>query len=381
MKISVLTPDLSHNCLGRAYMLARILQRRYDVEIAGPLFGEGLWAPLAMARDVPIKSLSVRGPMTNAKVLALRNQLDGDVVYASKPRFPSYGVGLIEKLAHRSPVVLDIDDWETGFIRDARRARTRRRDVSTLLSDMVYDTTVALAENLTGLADGITVSNTFLRNRFGGVIVWHGRDTEAFRPDRVSRETARAAHDIRPEEQVVMFLGSPGPHKGVEDLIEAVRRIREPDVTLALVGLPDGTPYGAQLRSLGASALGSRFRGIGFQPFDKVPEFLAMADVVVVPQRKSLATEGQMPAKVFDAMAMGKPIVASAVADLPYVLRDCGKIVEPGAVDEISTAIQGLLADPTGAANLGRRARQRCVEEFSWDALEPILTGVFKEYA
>ena len=88
-----------------------------------------------------------------------------------------------------------------------------------------------------------------------------------------------------------------------------------------------------------------------------------------------------MPAKVFDAMAMGKPIVASAVADLPYVLRDCGKIVEPGAVDEISTAIQGLLADPTGAANLGRRARQRCVEEFSWDALEPILTGVFKEYA
>src|SRR5207237_8484274 len=225
---------------GRACMLARSLQRRYGVEIAGPLFGEGLWAPLAMARDVPIKSLSVRGPMTNAKVLALRNQLDGDVVYASKPRFPSYGVGLIEKLAHRSPVVLDIDDWETGFIRDARRARTRRRDVSTLLSDVVYDTTVALAETLTGLADGITVSNTFLRNRFGGVIVWHGRDTEAFRPDRVSRETARAAHGIRPEEQVVMVLGSPGPPEGAEELTQAGRGSRASDVPWVRDGRPSG---------------------------------------------------------------------------------------------------------------------------------------------
>ena len=43
MKISILTPDLSHNCLGRAYLLAKILQRRYEVEIVGPMFGEGIW--------------------------------------------------------------------------------------------------------------------------------------------------------------------------------------------------------------------------------------------------------------------------------------------------------------------------------------------------
>jgi len=43
MKMSILTPDLSHSCLGRAYLLAKILQRRYDVEIIGPLFRDGLW--------------------------------------------------------------------------------------------------------------------------------------------------------------------------------------------------------------------------------------------------------------------------------------------------------------------------------------------------
>ncbi|TMA06402.1 MAG: glycosyltransferase family 4 protein [Methanobacteriota archaeon] len=381
MKISVLTPDVSHNCLGRAYMLARILQRRFDVEIIGPMFGEGVWAPLADAREVPLKTLRVRGSWTNAKAVALRDQLEGDVLYASKPRFPSYGLGLIEKLARRSSVVLDIDDWEGGFVRAARSERMERRPLRALLSDAVYNTTIALAEGLPRLADELTVSNTFLQKRFGGVLIWHGRDTEAFRPDRFSRSAVRAAHGIPDQEKVVMFLGSPGPHKGVEDLMEAVRRIPDPSVSLALVGIPDGTGYGARLRAEGLSLLGPRFRGMGFLPFDKVPELLTLADVVVIPQRRTQATEGQMPAKVFDAMAMGKPIIASAVADLPYVLRDCGKVVEPGSVENLSTAIQSFLSDPGAAAEFGRRARERCVQEFSWDALEPVLVGVFKAYA
>jgi len=43
MKISILTPDLSHNCLGRAYLLVKILQRHYKVEIVGPIFGDGVF--------------------------------------------------------------------------------------------------------------------------------------------------------------------------------------------------------------------------------------------------------------------------------------------------------------------------------------------------
>src|SRR5437773_1613423 len=287
MKISVLTPDVSHNCLGRAYMLARILQRRFDVEIIGPMFGEGVWAPLADAREVPLKTLRVRGSWTNAKAVALRDQLEGDVLYASKPRFPSYGLGLIEKLARRSSVVLDIDDWEGGFVRAARSERMERRPLRALLSDAVYNTTIALAEGLPRLADELTVSNTFLQKRFGGVLIWHGRDTEAFRPNRFSRSAVRAAHGIPDQEKVVMFLGSPGPHKGVEDLMEAVRRIPDPSVSLALVGIPDGTGYGARLRAEGLSLLGPRFRGMGFLPFDKVPELLTLADVVVIPQRRT----------------------------------------------------------------------------------------------
>ena len=42
IKILILSPDLSHNCLDRSYLLAKILQRHYEVEIIGPMFGEGI---------------------------------------------------------------------------------------------------------------------------------------------------------------------------------------------------------------------------------------------------------------------------------------------------------------------------------------------------
>jgi len=378
MKITVLTPDMSHNCLSRAYALAEMLRRRHEVEIAGPIFGEGIWPPLANGGSIPYKTVKVRGSFTSAQVLALRRQVEGDVVYASKPRFPSFGLGVLLKIARRVPLVLDMDDWERGFILEDRRI-SRSRDLRSALSDAVYDVTVSVNEALPGLADRLTVANTFLQRRFGGTLVWHARDTEAFRPDRFSREDVREEHGIEPDERVVMFSGSPGPYKGVEELIDSVRRIPDPRVTLALVGIPDGTPFGVHLREIGGT-LGRRFHGFGRQPFDKMPEFLAMADLVVIPQRRSYATIGQVPAKVFEAMAMAKPILATAVSDLPYILRDCGWVIEPGNVEEMSRAIQAILADEDTAIRMGARAREKCVREFSRSAMEPVLVEVFRRY-
>ncbi len=59
MKISTLIPDLSHNCLGRAYLLAKILQRHYEVEIVGPIFGDGIWEPVANNESIIYKSVKL----------------------------------------------------------------------------------------------------------------------------------------------------------------------------------------------------------------------------------------------------------------------------------------------------------------------------------
>jgi len=119
MKISILTPDLSHNCLGRAYLLAKILQRHYEVEIIGPMFGEGIWEPVENDKSIIYKYVKVYGRLKPYwQIGKLIKKIDGEVIYASKPLFSSFGIGLLKKILKKKPLILDIDDWQMGFIKE-----------------------------------------------------------------------------------------------------------------------------------------------------------------------------------------------------------------------------------------------------------------------
>lgn len=387
MKITVLTPDLSGNCLGRAYILARVLQRAYDVEIVGPMFGEGIWSPLSGCDDVPLVPVKVgKLPLSYLQLMKLPGSISGDVIYASKPLLTSFGVGLLHRYRNGKPLVLDIDDWELGFIRANIRRRGLTGRIKYLAGSAVklYDASscwnILLCDKLVSLADGITVSNSFLERKYGGVIVPHGRDAGDYDPGRYDRLSARTRHKIGEDEQVIMFFGTPHPYKGLEELLAAVHSIDDPRVSLAVIGIGEDEPYGASFSLRASGTLGNRFKQFPPQPFEKVPEFLAMADVVVVPQTRSPATVGQTPAKVFDAMAMAKPVIATNVSDLPDILDGCGWIVESGNVRQLAGAIRSVLDDPLEAASRGKLARERFVESYGWDAMESNLTGVFATY-
>ena len=127
--------------------------------------------------------------------------------------------------------------------------------------------------------------------------------------------------------------------------------------------------------------LREKFTGFEEIPFARVPEFLTVADVVAIPQKRDFASIGQLPAKVFDAMAMAKPIVATNVNDLPQILDGCGWIVEPADPDELATAIAHILSNPKQAYEMGQLARNRCIKKYSWDAIESQLVDIFKEFS
>lgn len=57
MKVSVLTPNFSTNCLGRSYLLAQIIKRHFDVEIVGPVYRQGIWPPLLSQTDIDFKPI------------------------------------------------------------------------------------------------------------------------------------------------------------------------------------------------------------------------------------------------------------------------------------------------------------------------------------
>jgi len=388
MKISILTPDISHNCLGRAYLLAKVLQRRYEVEIVGPAFQNKVWEPLARQDEVKLRIVPGYPLFYKciSQMRAIRNNITGDVLYASKPLLTSYGAGLLEKFSHKRPLVLDIDDWQMGFQKEALRGVPLLRRLKILASSTLCFSSPhsywnsLLGERSIGFADEVTVSNNFLKDKFGGTIVWHGRDTNAFDPKKFDRDHLRNKFGIPGDKKVVVFLGTPRPYKGIEDLVEAISLLKDNRILLMLVGLGEDS-YSQRVKALVCSKLGNkRVRLFGLQPFEKVPEFLAISDVVVIPQRRNLATIGQVPAKVFDAMAMAKPIIATRVSDLPKILDGCGWIVNPENPDQLAKAIQYVFDHPGEAEEMGWKAREKCVEQYSWDAMEKILLGIFRKY-
>jgi len=388
VKISILTPDISHNCLGRAYLLAKVLQRRYEVEIVGPAFQGKIWEPLAgqgevELRIVPGSPLSFK---TVSQMIAIRKEIAGDLIYASKPLLTSYGVGLLEKRFGRRPLVLDIDDWQMGFQKEALQGlspmrKLRRFAFSTLcFSSPASYWNCLLGERLIALADEVTVSNNFLKDRFGGTVVWHGRDTNAFDPKKFDRNHLRNKFGIPEDKRVVMFLGTPNPYKGIEDLIEAVNFLKDSRILLTLVGLGEDS-YSQRVKALVRNKLSdNRARLFGLQPFKKVPGFLAISDVVVIPQRRNLATIGQVPAKVFDAMAMAKPIISTNVSDIPTILHGCGFIVEPGNPQQLARKLRFVLENENLAAQMGAKAREKCAREYSWANMEERLLQVFSKF-
>ena len=69
-------------------------------------------------------------------------------------------------------------------------------------------------ENWVHLADAITIDTQFLQDRFGGVYIPNGKDTEMFDPDKYNPETSRELYGLS-DYRILMFPGAPRPHKGV----------------------------------------------------------------------------------------------------------------------------------------------------------------------
>ena len=114
-----------------------------------------------------------------------------------------------------------------------------------------------------------------------------------------------------------------------------------------------------------------------------MPDWLGAADALAVPLGGGLLAQSQMPCKIFEAMAMEIPVVASRVGDVPRVLGDAGWLAAPGNAAEIAAALREIASAPAAAADRAAAARRRAVELFDArlcarrlrDLLRPLLAA------
>jgi glycosyltransferase involved in cell wall biosynthesis len=362
MRITVLTHNLSSNAAMRAHRLAKAVSRFADVTLLGPAARAGPWA--ALPRDLSIVSVKKRRfPDFFTRFVELVEKADGDVLIAAKPHLASFGVALVAAEKRQVPVILDVDDLDVSL---APRSTWDADPLTTDLSRPGCILYVSLLTRATGAAAATTASSTALARRFHGEVVPHGVDADLFDPARVDREEARRSFGFTGP--TVLFAGTPRGHKGLKELAIAVARVR--GVQLAVLCRPTDLT--------GSEWDGLRFQRIPFLPYGRLPTLLAAADVVAIPQLDTEAAAYQMPMKVFDAMAAARPIVASAISDLPIALEGCGRLTPPGDVAALAEAITEVLRHPEESRAMGQKARQRCLSLYTLAETSRLLEKIVR---
>ncbi len=160
----------------------------------------------------------------------------------------------------------------------------------------------------------------------------NGVDGAVFAPR--DRMEARAALGIGPG-RVVVCVSRLSHEKGIDVLVDAFAKLADPALRLYVVG--DGVeraPLAARIKSAGCE---ERITLVGTRPHAEIPRWLAAADVAVLPSR----SEG-MPNAVLEALASGRPVVATAVGGTRELItsRDTGRLVPAGDADALAGAIQ-----------------------------------------
>ncbi len=182
-------------------------------------------------------------------------------------------------------------------------------------------------------------------------VVHNGIDTDLFRPVDGDRDRPR----------VMTTVSADVPLKGARHLLEAFATVREEiDAELVVVGeFDEGGDCDRLISELGIEDAIESHSEISYE---RMVELYGTADVAVVP---SIYEGFGLPAG--EALACGVPVVATTGGGLPEVVGDAGVLVEPGDADAIADAVRDLLTDDDRRRELGRRGRERIVEEFDWE--------------
>ena len=369
--VSFLVPDISAPTIGAALKLARMLEPEYRTEIVGPDFGGGI---CSLYRDAyPFRSIPAgrlyRLPDYLWERRRLAAELRGDLVVALKGFATTVPVARLAGRKRRVPVAVYLDEWD-GALWHALSPGDKLACCAKHLHHPAEACHLPWVEPMIRKADAVWSTTTWLQCRFGGEVLHAGVDCRFFQPQPAEAVTRLKSALGLAGRKVIVFGGVVRPHKGVEEILGALQRLKRTDLCLLVAGpvtehlqrMMD-EPANRGLLVVAGDAVNST-SGLNADVHRQMPLYLDVGDLVVLPLKDTLLARTQMPIKLFEALAMAKPVIGTAVSDLPDMLDGCGRIVPPDDPRALAEAIAYFADHPAEAHRLGAAAREICLARY-----------------
>jgi glycosyltransferase involved in cell wall biosynthesis len=209
-------------------------------------------------------------------------------------------------------------------------------------------------------------------------VIYAGVDVERFDPRRTRPEAVRAEFGIPAEARVVGHVGM-RDWKGWKELLRAFPAVRadHPEAHLLLVACRNEAQRHGVMELAGEMGLS----GVVTATMERsdMPDVLSACEVVVDPSWAGTGITGT----VREAMALGKPVVATAVAGNPELVEDgvSGILVPPRDVPMLAAAVSRLLRDAELASRLAVAGQERVRQNFSTEARIARLEALYLRIA
>ncbi|HIJ39963.1 MAG TPA: glycosyltransferase [Deltaproteobacteria bacterium] len=334
------------------------------------------WPKKCFMRKIPLARLFQEEILFYRSICRAIRKISPDIIHAHSPILCAFP-GLLAARKFQIPIVYEIRAfWEDAAVASNKFSSTSVqyrtiRWMETFICRSV-DRVVSISRSMKNdlIARGIPESKVF--------VVPNGVDALKFEskpknPELISNLGLNG-------KAVIGYLGTFYDFEGIDDLIRAFAAIyeREKNVALLIVG---GGEMENAIRNQIAKPGGAGVIFVGKVPPDAVPEYYALMDMVVYPRKRTRITEMTTPLKPLEAMALGKPVICSAVGGLKEMVGlDNGLFYEPGNDRELVRCCKRVIHDPALAARLAAAGKKRALSERNWccivEEYPPIYDGI-----
>lgn len=196
----------------------------------------------------------------------------------------------------------------------------------------------------------------------------NGVDPDVFSPC-INEDKIRRKYGLK-DRIVIGFSGNFVRWHGIPNLIGAIANVilHHSNIRLLLIG--DSELRRDYQQMVKEKNLNEYVAFTGAVPYSEVPNYLAACDILVSPQIPIVdgVDYHQSPVKIFEYMAMGKPIIASNLGQISGILKheETALLVEPGNINQLTKEILRLMDDEKLAERLGGKAREEVIKNFTW---------------